>query len=518
MKLTIITINYNNVLGLEKTIKSVIEQSKTDFEYIVIDGGSTDGSADIIKKYAENIDYWVSEPDRGVYHAMNKGILKAKGDYILFINSGDTLYEKDTLRKIFSYPFTTDLIYGDLARIYPDGTTDFVAMLDKIDTKFLIYASLTHPTTLIKRSLFEKHGLYREDLEIVSDWAFFLKLVAFTNVTRKHIPITVTLFSMDGLSTMNEDKVLAEREKVISESFSFEVIEMFKLYETYKLFYEKKIFQTIRKYLAIYRNISRRAYWRELIHRRRFGYLIYLFNKVVRRQNKDVSSIPIIIINYNRLADLKKLVDFLLTRNHKNIIIVDNHSSYPPLLEYYKKIQDQVKVEIMDKNYGHLVFWRNERLQNLYGEGYYVITDSDIIPNENMPIDYLSQMKKILDKHKEWTKLGLALQIDNLPDYLRIKDKVINWESKFWEDEIQPNLFRAQVDTTFALYPPRYRYDVGNFLNGARIAGNFTAKHGGWYIDVDNMTDEERFYYETANASNSWKLNKEGDHIGSNEY
>ena len=101
MKFSIITINYNNCEGLRRTIESVVNQTCHDFEYIIIDGGSTDGSVDVIKQYADQIDYWVSEPDKGIYNAMNKGVAVAKGEYCLFLNSGDSLHNNSALAKVF---------------------------------------------------------------------------------------------------------------------------------------------------------------------------------------------------------------------------------------------------------------------------------------------------------------------------------------------------------------------------------------------------------------------------------
>ncbi|MFT4805390.1 MAG: glycosyltransferase involved in cell wall biosynthesis, partial [Psychroserpens sp.] len=100
MKLSIITINFNNAVGLKKTIESVVNQTSNDFEYIVIDGGSNDGSVDVIKEYEAKVSYWVSEVDKGIYHAMNKGILLAKGDYLEFLNSGDILVNETVIQKI----------------------------------------------------------------------------------------------------------------------------------------------------------------------------------------------------------------------------------------------------------------------------------------------------------------------------------------------------------------------------------------------------------------------------------
>lgn len=114
MKLSIITVNRNNTEGLRKTIESVVSQTYTDFEYIIIDGASTDGSVDIIKEYADRITYWVSEPDNGIYNAMNKGILKAKGEYLQFLNSGDWLVDEGVLQTMIKYTDDVDILIGNI--------------------------------------------------------------------------------------------------------------------------------------------------------------------------------------------------------------------------------------------------------------------------------------------------------------------------------------------------------------------------------------------------------------------
>ena len=119
--LTIITINLNNSIGLRKTIESVISQTYNDFEYLIIDGGSIDGSVDVIKEYADRISYWFSEPDKGIYNAMNKGILKAKGQYLQFLNSGDYLVNKNVIENVFHELPDCDLLYGNIITVKPDG-------------------------------------------------------------------------------------------------------------------------------------------------------------------------------------------------------------------------------------------------------------------------------------------------------------------------------------------------------------------------------------------------------------
>ena len=110
MKFSVITINYNHKDGLRSTIESVVRLRHIDYEFIIIDGGSTDGSVDIIKQYAANITYWVSEKDKGVYHAMNKGVAMSKGEYLIFMNSGDCFHSPDALNAVEHYQ--EDIVYS----------------------------------------------------------------------------------------------------------------------------------------------------------------------------------------------------------------------------------------------------------------------------------------------------------------------------------------------------------------------------------------------------------------------
>ena len=111
--ISIITINYNNASGLEKTIRSVVEQTYNEYEYIIIDGASLDKSKEVIQEYQRYIDFWCSEKDSGIYNAMNKGIQKASGEYLLFLNSGDVLHNSAVLAAIHGFLSVQDILYGD---------------------------------------------------------------------------------------------------------------------------------------------------------------------------------------------------------------------------------------------------------------------------------------------------------------------------------------------------------------------------------------------------------------------
>lgn len=221
-KISIITINYNNYLGLQKTVESVTSQTWQEFEYIVIDGGSTDGSADFIESQSETIDYWVSEPDKGIYNAMNKGIAKASGDYLLFLNSGDVLYNDNVLLETKkSLLLDMDIVYGDLWIIGEQGKGFRNRYPDFIDFPFLKQTSLGHPSTFMKKKLFYTYGLYRTDLKIVSDWAFFVKVFCRHKVSHIKIDHIIATFYEGGLSTSTvyHQQHFEERKKVLLEMF-----------------------------------------------------------------------------------------------------------------------------------------------------------------------------------------------------------------------------------------------------------------------------------------------------------
>jgi glycosyltransferase involved in cell wall biosynthesis len=239
IKLSIITINYNNRDGLRKTIESVVGQTFRDFEYIIIDGGSTDGSVEVIKEYANRIDYWVSEKDKGIYNAMNKGAMAAHGEYLQFLNSGDVLCDKDVLRNVFQNPMNANIVCGNTI-------FDNKARLDapvEVTMEYFLRGSLPHPSSLIKRVLFESHS-YDERYKISGDWEFFMHHLVLRNVTYQQIKCDIALFDTTGISsTTNREKHDADlRREAIGEIIPPRVLEDYDIYlgkrdNYHKLFY-----------------------------------------------------------------------------------------------------------------------------------------------------------------------------------------------------------------------------------------------------------------------------------------
>jgi glycosyltransferase involved in cell wall biosynthesis len=218
LKLSIITINLNNSAGLRKTIKSVLFQTYSDYEWILIDGGSTDDSIETIKKHSARFTFWESVPDKGIYHAQNKGILKAKGDYCFFLNSGDYLADRRVLEEVFKSNPEEDILFGNLY-VTDKGKIIGKAYGKEHLTFSDVYAHIIkHQASFIKRDLFEQFGLYNENRKIIADWEFFIKTIGLGNVTYHYIDLFITYFDNGGLSNRNASIVHIEREQVIKDN------------------------------------------------------------------------------------------------------------------------------------------------------------------------------------------------------------------------------------------------------------------------------------------------------------
>lgn len=207
MKLSIITVNFNHREGLRNTINSVISQKDfDDYEFIVIDGGSTDGSKDVIMENANRITYWVSEKDGGIYNGMNKGIKVANGEYLIFMNSGDTFYNDHVLADVFCQNREADIITGNHV-----VNTNVHSSPEEITGSYMFTTTLFHQATFIKASNF-KGQLYDERYKIVADWAHLFRRLIIENASYQHVNVVVCRCEEGGLSQTHWQDVLRERQ------------------------------------------------------------------------------------------------------------------------------------------------------------------------------------------------------------------------------------------------------------------------------------------------------------------
>lgn len=246
MKLSIVTINYNNVEGLQKTLASVGEQTYRAIEHVIVDAASTDGSVEVIKEYADKANHpvlWSSEPDGGVYAGMNKGIKRATGDYIQILNSGDLLAAPDVTGRMvadvekYGYPA---ILYGNMLKSY-DGKTiinrDTCGNGMYTPESFLYFykGTLNHDCAYIRRDLFDKYGLYNEDMKICSDWEWYVRAIVLGGEKPVYTNIDVTIFDMNGVSEShgkNAELIKKERREYLEKILPASVLHD---YDTFSL-------------------------------------------------------------------------------------------------------------------------------------------------------------------------------------------------------------------------------------------------------------------------------------------
>jgi glycosyltransferase involved in cell wall biosynthesis len=230
LKLSIITVNLNNREGLRKTIESVLSQTAAFFEFIIIDGCSSDGSVDLIIEHRDKIAFWISEHDNGIYQAMNKGIRAAKGEYLLFLNSGDFLVNNEIIEEVFKSGNKEDLIYGK-SNISKEGKVIYTTPHpDMLTLGFFFKQTISHQAAFIRKNLFERYGYYREDYRIHSDLDFWIRAVILNNCSTGKLNLIVTDYNLGGISGSKEYEIMGktERERILSENIPAAILADYK--------------------------------------------------------------------------------------------------------------------------------------------------------------------------------------------------------------------------------------------------------------------------------------------------
>lgn len=223
-KLSIVTINYNNLRGLQKTYRSIVSQSFHDYEWIVVDGGSTDGSERFILEHKSETAWFCSEKDGGIYNAQNKGITHAKGEYILFLNSGDSLLASDTIERVFSVSSDADVIYGDWVERRKYSLRNRCHSPEVVNYYYFATRPLCHQASFIRTSLL-KQSPYDESYRICADWAKWVEL-SKQGCKFQHIPIEVCFYMRDGISYHAVMQKRQEYKRILQKFYPSELAEV----------------------------------------------------------------------------------------------------------------------------------------------------------------------------------------------------------------------------------------------------------------------------------------------------
>ena len=247
MKVSIITATYNSVMHLEDSILSVINQDYKDIEHIIIDGGSTDGTLAIINKYKNHIAHWVSEPDRGMYDAINKGMKLATGDIIGTLNSDDLLADNCVITAItnaFHYK-DTDVVYGDLVYVLPDDVNNIIRVWKGLPykrTRYYYGWMPAHPTFYFKSSLLKKYGYYENHYYTAADYELMARYLFHFRASAYYLPRLIVKMRSGGMSNgnifrrlrANRRDYLAMKRNSIPFAFFVSIIKPFRKIHQYK--------------------------------------------------------------------------------------------------------------------------------------------------------------------------------------------------------------------------------------------------------------------------------------------
>ena len=248
IKLSIITVVYNEVETIRRTLKSIYEQTYKDFEHIIIDGASTDGTVDIIKQFVKQNTIFISEKDTGIYNAMNKGITFAKGEYLLFLNGGDSLHNSNSLADVIGLFENTDIVVGSFCFVNSKESKIFHSINEMELPYYLEIGSLPHPSTFIRKELFNIFGLYDESFKIAGDYDFFVRALYSTKTTSKFVDVIVSVFYDGGMSSdKNNKKTQQEEDRYVKKNRIYST-------ELYKSRFLKRKLRVIQKYPLFFLN------------------------------------------------------------------------------------------------------------------------------------------------------------------------------------------------------------------------------------------------------------------------
>jgi hypothetical protein len=237
-------------------------------------------------------------------------------------------------------------------------------------------------------------------------------------------------------------------------------------------------------------------------------------HSMVRRRPSGLQfrylQVPIFIVCRDKISALAQLVEWLEHHGYERLVLVDNASTYPPLLDYFQQSPHDV-VRLADNLGPHDSIWSTGLRDRYAGGSYYVVTDSDVVPDSGCPGDAVGYFHWGLCRFPSFAKAGFGLRIDDLPEHYDLAASVRGWENRFWTRRFSGNLYSAPIDTTFALYRPDSAFELRPAI---RTGKPYVARHQPWYLNSENLTEEERYYRAHCDPRVAhWDLNLNRDEI-----
>lgn len=506
---TIITATYNTAATLPRLLDSLAEQTCRDFELIIQDGASTDDTVAIAESYRDKLPSLslVSEPDTGIYDAWNKALDRRAGQlgrWGLFLGADDRLYQPDILEKVFAalsaipQEKAACLLFasGGVVVTNADGTPlRYLSgkVADAVNTLRAVAIPVPFPGLFIRNSLFTTHR-FDASLRIAGDYEFLCQ-TWHEDTQGLRLPFLITAMETGGLSSQQAYAALSAKETLDAAT---------RHYGNAWTPQRKRHYRRTRILSALYRwlpNTAPRLHniARALQHKQAIPQWKLCNSLPLPSFSPDL--LPIFIVSFNRLACLRRLIGWLEKNGLTHIIVVDNASTYPPLLEYLAELP--YRVVRLPENLGHLAVWKCGLFSDIFEKQYAVVTDPDVLPDEACPDDAILCFYNQLLEHPEITKCGFSLRLDDIPLQYPLREPVLEMECRYWQHPLPDGSgFFAPIDTTFALYRPGIKPDNPEWFKGIRLAPPYTARHLPWYeLAAD---DESRFYTSCIKSQSSF--------------
>lgn len=564
---SVVTSVKNGEKYLRKSLQSIIDQDYINFEFIIIDDYSTDKTTGILQEFSkldDRVKIYKNSTLPGLANALNYGISLSKGKYIVRHDADDISLPR-RLRTQVEFMETHPEIFISGSYInFIDEDDNFLKThreplsSNEIKLHLMIGTPFAHPTVIMRKDLISNYNLLYQELP-AQDYELWSRVIN-AGLKGENLPTPLVNYRVYKQS---DSALRAHRHQTMANLIANYQITQFTSLKDIRFFLNLEEYKRVAHYLLTGNAIVTRPYdfliarhilkiWESiaqtellaplerynLLPKTIYGYIKFplIFIKyMLRRSSYKVAAcdltnnekdslkqnIPIIIIVRDRLSCLRNLISRLENDGYKNLILLNNNSSFPPLLEFLSK--SKFKVINIHENLGHTVLWQLDELRNFIKANWFVYTDPDVIPTIEAKSDYVATFLESLLKFSEFKKAGFSLKIDDLPDHFHLKKTVTSWEKQFYKHKINGN-YIADIDTTFALYRPNTPYCFGPAIRSMKLA----ARHLPWYLDGKNLDEDELFYRNNASQvittwnvlgeSKELKVAKPLDRLLSNTY
>lgn len=559
---SIITAVKNGEKYLEESLSSILTQTFTDFELIVINDYSSDSTLDILNRLAgvdSRIRVVTNQDFPGLSNALNIGISHARGRFLVRHDADDISKPNRLELQITHLEQNPDIdILGSYIEMMSESGEFIKLHHEPLSHSAIVFHTMfgtpfAHPSVVIRKSFLDKTEL--KYLEVpAQDYELWVRMLN-AGARSENLPKALVRYR---LSLSSDSNARALRHHQMAEIIKIQQILRFAKFPSQLEKYSSSSYQAVAHYLIsgnkfdftnrskeigkqiidFFREVSSQQKWAESeisqldsimnvrldaikvsdciqdkfkLIKRSIGRALKqsnikeitpAFELTINEIQSFIKNVHVFIIVRDRLSCLQTLVEWLTKSGHRNITLVDNASTYPPLLEFLAKTD--CKVIRLHENLGHTVLWKIPEIKEVINANWFVYTDPDVIPDEVCPVDAVGKFYNLLLNHAYYLKAGFGLRLDDLPSWYHLKDKVIEWETQYHQKFVEQDVFDADIDTTFALYRPGTGYCFGPAL---RTMGAYRARHLPWYLNSNELNLEDQFYREHALSSvTTWNV------------